>query len=123
MPNRMPSLPWSIGGLVLLACGPARAQVAWETSLAAAQQKAAAAQGRLTRGEVEWLIAQGVRKLRPEFAWQAGEGWRAPRQAVFDKVATTDGSERPASDEEVAAAIEELKKTGARRPSRDSFSK
>jgi hypothetical protein len=77
----------------------------------------AAAPGRLVRGEIEWLIVQGVRKLRPDFAWQASDGWRAPRHAVFDKVATSDGSDRPDSDEDVASTIEELKKS--RRPGRD----
>ena len=55
------------------------------------------------------------------FGRQQSEGYRAPRQLLFEKVASNDAADRPATDEEVLAIIEELKKS--RRPGREGMRK
>jgi hypothetical protein len=68
----------------------------------------------LTAGQLEWLIADGIKKVKPDFRWELGEGARAPEGLRYEGTEKSDqGTKPPPTAEETKAAIDALKKGGA----------
>jgi hypothetical protein len=70
---------------------------------------------RMTAGQLEWFLADGIQKLDPSFPWQLGERARAPEGLLYGEAKKTREAVRPPSSKaDVKKAIDDLKKGGAR---------
>ena len=68
----------------------------------------------LTAGQLEWLIADGITQVDPEFSWELGERARPPEGLSYGEVETTETQpESPPTAAEVKEAITKLKRGGA----------
>jgi hypothetical protein len=64
---------------------------------------------RLTKGELEWVWVDAIRKVQPTFAWEFGDRARAPGGLVFGR-AQNGTNPKPPTKAEVDAALKEIKK-------------
>lgn len=65
---------------------------------------------RITKGELEWVLLDAIRKVDPTFTWQLSPGARAPARLDFGKVERGQNT-APPSKAQVAEALKELKKS------------
>ncbi|MFN3241253.1 MAG: hypothetical protein ACE37K_07030 [Planctomycetota bacterium] len=69
---------------------------------------------RMTAGQLEWFVADGIRRFDGSFSWPRSDRMRAPESLRYDERETTEQELRiPPTRKEVKAAIEGLKKGGA----------
>lgn len=70
----------------------------------------------LTAGQLEWAWADAAKAHDPQFEWTLGDRARAPERIRFHNVEGGSSSDRlPPTDDEVEAALDELKKGSNRR--------
>jgi hypothetical protein len=65
------------------------------------------AMGELTAGELEWMWADAIRRVRPDFAWDLSPAARAPRRFTLGRVARVTAEPIPDADT-VARAVDEV---------------
>jgi len=69
---------------------------------------------RMTAGQFEWFLADGIRKFDGAFQWPRSDRMRAPEGLRYEERESTEREVRiPPTKKEVKAAIEGLKKGGA----------
>ncbi len=72
----------------------------------------------VSKGELEWCILEGIRRLDPSFAWNLSESARPPKRLVKDGVVTpseeTPATAPPPTKEEIETLIEALKDPATR---------
>jgi hypothetical protein len=62
----------------------------------------------MTVGQLEWAWADAIKKVRPDFEWEADDRARAPESLLYGE-AEKDGTEPPPSRDEVREAIKKLR--------------
>lgn len=64
----------------------------------------------VTKGELEWVWVDAIRRVDPGFVWQLGPGARAPARLAFGSVERGNNTPPP-TDQQVDEALKELKKS------------
>ena len=66
----------------------------------------------ITKGELEWMWVQAIKKLRPDFVYKPSDRMRAPGQLKKGDVDKTEMKDKPPTPEEVEKALRDVKKMG-----------
>lgn len=64
----------------------------------------------ITAGELEWMLVEAIRKVKPEFEWPATDRYRAPRSLAAKMTAAKAKQAPPPTHAEVKAMLKEIKK-------------
>lgn len=64
----------------------------------------------ITAGELEWMLVEAIRKVKPKFEWQATDRYRAPRSLAAKTTAAKEKQAPPPTHAEVKAILKEIKR-------------
>ncbi|MFT4513440.1 MAG: hypothetical protein ACI89X_001337 [Planctomycetota bacterium] len=64
----------------------------------------------ITAGELEWMLVEAIRKVKPEFAWEATDRYRAPRSLAAKITKAKAKQAPPPTHAEVKAILKEIKR-------------
>ncbi|MFT7536640.1 MAG: hypothetical protein ACI85K_002594 [Hyphomicrobiaceae bacterium] len=64
----------------------------------------------ITAGELEWMLVEATRKVKPKFEWEATDRYRAPRSLAAKITAATVKQAPPPTHAEVKAILKEIKR-------------
>ncbi len=66
----------------------------------------------VTRGQLEWMWQDAIKKVKPDFLWELAEDARAPERLLFGDADAT--SQEPPTPEQVEATLKRLKQGNAK---------
>ncbi len=77
----------------------------------------------LSKGELEWIIVDAIRKVDPGFKWTASGRYRAPEKLQRGQANGSEGDAPPPGQAQVRAALKNVDKLGGGRRGRNNFRK
>lgn len=64
----------------------------------------------VTAGELEWMWVQAIRKVRPDFPWEPGDRYRAPRALAAKLTEAKEQQAPPPTQAEIKAMLKQIKR-------------